>query len=58
MPKCFKGEMLPSKLLSYIETGMPILHIQKQENDACIEYLNKYELAAVIRENDQVEMSV
>lgn len=52
------SDMLPSKLLTYIETGMPILHVQNQKNDACIDYLNRYKLAVIIDENDPVDVSV
>ncbi len=51
------SDMLPSKLLTYIETGMPILHVRNQENDACIPYLKKYDLALIIDEKDPVEVS-
>jgi len=51
------SDMLPSKLLNYIETGMPILHVKNQANDACIPYLERYELAQVIDENATVEES-
>lgn len=51
------SDMLPSKLISYIETGMPIVHLQKQENDACVEYLDKYKLSVMINEKDPVEAS-
>lgn len=52
------SDMLPSKLLSYIEVGLPILHVQKQENDVCVGYLNRYQLAVVVKESDPVEVSV
>ncbi len=51
------SDMLPSKLLSYIETGIPILHVQNQANDACIAYLERYKNAVIINENDPVEDS-
>ena len=51
------SDMLPSKLLSYIETGMPILHVQNQANDACIAYLKRYKNAIIISENAPVEDS-
>lgn len=51
------SDMLPSKLLSYIETGKPILHIQNQDNDACTAYLQNYEHAIVINENEPIEES-
>ena len=51
------SDMLPSKLLTYIEMGMPILHVQNQQNDACVPYLEKYDLALIINENDPVGVS-
>lgn len=51
------SDMLPSKLLTYIETGMPILHVKNQEDDACVSYLEKYELALIINEKDPAEVS-
>ncbi len=51
------SDMLPSKLLTYIETGMPILHVKNQDNDACIPYLEKYELSLIIDESDSIEIS-
>lgn len=50
--------MLPSKLLTYIETGKPILHVQNQKNDSCVEYLNRYSLSVIINEDDPVDESV
>lgn len=51
------SDMLPSKLLTYIETGMPIVHVKNQENDVCISYLAKYDLALIIDEEDTIEVS-
>ena len=51
------SDMLPSKLLNYIETGKPIVHIQNQAKDACLPYLERYGSAVVISEEDPVERS-
>lgn len=51
------SSMLPSKLLTYIKTGKPIIHVQKQENDVAIPYLEKYGLALIINEKEMVEES-
>ena len=48
------SDMLPSKLLTYIETGMPILHVKNQVNDACVSYLKNYDLAVIIDESDSI----
>lgn len=51
------SDMLPSKLLTYIETGKMILHVKNQTNDSCLKYLDHYNLALIIDENDSVEKS-
>ena len=51
------SSMLPSKLLTYIMTGKPIIHVQKQEHDVAIPYLKKYGLSLVISERETVEES-
>ena len=52
------SDMLPSKVLAYISTGKPIIHICNQENDACIPYFEKYDNCIVLYEWDDVETSV
>jgi hypothetical protein len=51
------SDMLPSKILTYIETGMPIIHVKNQYNDACEEYLKRYTLATIINEDEPVVVS-
>lgn len=51
------SSMLPSKLLVYIETGKPIIHISNQENDICERYLDKYDLSLILHEKDPVDYS-
>ena len=49
---------VPSKLISYISYGKPIIHFSSQIDDVCKEYLLKYPLALIISQNDSVEKSV
>lgn len=49
---------VPSKLISYISYGKPIIHFSSQKDDVCKEYLLKYPLALIISQNDSVEQSV
>lgn len=49
------SNMLPSKLLTYISKGKPIIHFSSKKNDPCIPYLNKYRLSLIIREYDSLE---
>lgn len=51
------SDMLPSKILTYISTGKPIIHISNQNNDACIDYLERYRNCLIIYEKDSVEES-
>ena len=41
---------VPSKIISYLSYGKPIIHFSAQENDVCNEYLSKYELALVVKQ--------
>ncbi len=41
---------VPSKIISYLSYGKPIIHFSSQENDVCNEYLEKYPLALSINE--------
>ena len=40
--------MLPSKLFSYISTGLPIMHLYIYEHDPCISLLKDYDAASTI----------
>ncbi|MBQ7822077.1 MAG: hypothetical protein IJ391_07330 [Clostridia bacterium] len=48
---------MPSKIITYITYKKPIIHFSLQENDICVEYLNKYPLALVIPYNSEPEDS-
>ena len=42
---------VPSKLISYIASGKPIIHFSSQENDVCWEYLDNYPLGLVVKQS-------
>ncbi len=46
---------LPSKIIDYIATGKPIIHIYGGKNDSAISYLKKYELAYIIDPKDSLK---
>lgn len=43
---------LPSKIITYMTYGKPIIHFSMQENDICKEYLEKYPTTLVITVKD------
>ncbi len=43
---------LPSKIITYMSYGKPIIHFSLQEKDVCAEYLEKYPLAFVVKKNE------
>ncbi len=49
---------LPSKIITYISTGKPIIHIAGNQNDSAIPYLEKYHLALIINPNDYFDDNV
>lgn len=49
---------VPSKLITYISYGMPIIHFSCQENDVCTEYLSKYPLSLIVYQTEAVEKNV
>lgn len=49
---------LPSKIIDYIATGKPILHISGGSNDSAISYLERYDLACIIDPNDVLDENV
>lgn len=51
------SDMLPSKILTYISTGKPIIHISNQNNDVCLDYFKRYDNCLIIYEKDSVEES-
>lgn len=46
---------LPSKIITYISYGKPIIHFSLQENDVCAEYLAKYPLSFVINKDSEAD---
>lgn len=49
---------VPSKLITYISYGKPIIHFALQKNDVCIDYLRRYKNALIIDQSNPVEISV
>ena len=49
---------VPSKIISYLGYGKPIIHFSSQENDVCNEYLREYPLSLIINSEDSIEISV
>lgn len=48
---------VPSKIISYLSYGKPIIHFSAQENDVCNEYLSKYDLALVVKQTMTVKQA-
>ncbi len=46
---------VPSKLITYLSYGKPVVHFSSQANDVCVSYLEKYPLGLVLREWDSAE---
>lgn len=46
---------VPSKVITYISYGKPIIHFASQKDDVCNEYFNKYKLALVVDQTKSVE---
>ena len=49
---------LPSKTIEYIAMGKPIIHIAGGDNDSAIAYLEKYELACILYQNDDLNSNI
>lgn len=49
---------LPSKLITYMSLGKPIIHISNSDNDMCLKYLEKYPFSLIIKETDDVGESI
>lgn len=49
---------LPSKVINYIATGKPIIHIDGGNNDIAKEYLNKYELALIVDPDALIDKNI
>lgn len=43
---------LPSKIITYMTYGKPIIHFSLQDDDICKKYLNKYPLSLVIEKDE------
>lgn len=48
---------VPSKIISYISCGKPIIHFSLQTDDVCAEYLKNYSASLIVDQNDAVEYS-
>lgn len=48
---------LPSKIITYVSYGKPIIHFSSQTNDVCLEYLRRYPACLVVDQNESVENS-
>ena len=46
--------MISGKIFEYMSTGKPVLHFYYKDNDACLRYLDKYELGIVIKIDEQL----
>ena len=57
---CYKTRInsIPSKLLYYISTGKPIIHISPNEYDVCLPYLEKYSKAIIIKQEQNFDDNV
>lgn len=50
-----QSNSVPSKIITYMSYGKPIIHFSLQENDVCKEYLEKYPLALIIDAGTQAK---
>lgn len=48
---------VPSKIITYLSYGKPIIHFSSQKDDVCNEYLKEYDLALVVDQSSPVEQS-
>ena len=46
--------MISGKIFEYMSTGKPVIHFYYQDNDACLRYLEKYELSIVIKIDERL----
>jgi len=49
---------LPSKIITYMSYGKPIIHFSLQKNDVCAEYLEKYPLAFVVEKGSNPQSAL
>lgn len=49
---------VPSKLITYLSYGRPVIHLASQREDVCIGYLERYPLGLVLYEMDSVDENV
>jgi hypothetical protein len=52
------SKSVPSKLISYISYGKPIIHFSSQEDDICNEYLQRYPLTLIIDQSKPIDDSI
>ncbi len=52
------SKSVPSKLITYLAYGKPVIHFSSQKDDVCMSYLEKYPLGLVIKEWDSVKENV
>jgi len=45
---------LPSKVITYLSYGKPVIHFSPQKDDVCKDYLEKYPLALIIDQTESV----
>ena len=48
---------VPSKIISYLSYGKPIIHFSSQKDDICKQYLQGYGLALIVDQTESVEKS-
>ncbi len=53
-----KSNSVPSKLITYMSYGKPIIHFSKQNNDICETYLNKYKYGLVLSEKMSIRYNL
>ena len=46
---------VPSKLITYLSYGKPVIHFSSQKDDVCVQYLDQYPLGLVLNEWESVE---
>ncbi len=48
------SKSVPSKLISYLSYGKPVVHFSSQKDDVCAQYLRNYPLALVLNQREPV----
>ena len=49
---------VPSKLISYLGYGKPIIHFSSQKADVCSDYLSNYPLALIVDQSESVSFAI